>query len=161
MNRFDKHIHKLVQAELDLSLAVEHFLQPIRHNFNSEYTVVTSYLYSAAAIPLTSLITAIELLIPTFCHNVCIPPLCWNCVIARRRNVVGIHTAGCFVQAINRKPLSHGADAMKPRRRGVIVKGTKYDPHLLVCVDSARNLADMERGIISRKKTGRPPTWTT
>jgi len=43
---------------------------------------------------------------------------------------------------------------MKPRCRGEIVKGTKSVPHLRVCIDSARDVVDMERGFDFKEEDG-------
>jgi len=62
--------------------------------------------------------------------------------------------ASCFVHAIKRKPLSQDTDAMKPRYRGDIVKGTKSGPHLCICSDSAIDVVEIERGFNFKEEDG-------
>jgi hypothetical protein len=50
--------------------------------------------------------------------------------------------------------MSHDTDAMKPRCLGDIVKGTKSGPHLCVCIDSAIDVVEMERGIDIKEEDG-------
>ena len=73
-------------------------------------------------------------------------------MITRQHNIVGIYMVGCFVHAIKCNPLSHDTDTMKPR--GEIVKGMKSGPHLHICLNSARNLVDMESRFDFKKEDG-------